>query len=87
MALNLLEQLEEARNKVRVLENAAASASCLETNHDWQLLGGRNCGCYEYGYSCSFPVYQCTKCKDCDYGDNEEAVEIKNNCKENACCE
>jgi hypothetical protein len=51
-----------------------------EAGHDWKMVGGCNCGC-EDG-ACSIPVYQCTRCGDFDYGDNEEAREIKLACFE-----
>lgn len=77
---NLTEQIEIARANLVRLERMAASASCVELGHDWQMLGGRICNC-ENGY-CSIPVNECKRCGDCDYGDNEEARDIMTKCKE-----
>lgn len=51
-----------------------------ERGHDMQSTGGCNCGC-EDG-ACSVPVHVCTRCGDCDYGDNAEATEIRQHCAE-----
>lgn len=51
-----------------------------EAGHDWQSTGGCNCGC-EDG-ACSVPVNVCTRCGDCDYGDNEDARETRELCAE-----
>jgi hypothetical protein len=51
-----------------------------EAGHDWQFVGGCNCGCDEG--DCSVPVYACTRCGDCDYGENEEATEKRQKCQE-----
>lgn len=50
-------------------------------DHNWVLAGGTNCGCFD-GSCCSVPVYGCTKCGDCDYGDNEESRKQRAECKE-----
>jgi hypothetical protein len=53
---------------------------CL-TKHSWEQIGGRNCGCGADA-CCSVPVYECVICGTCDYGDNEEADEIRTRCCE-----
>lgn len=52
---------------------------CANGNHKWQLIGGANAGCSP-DCACSVPVHECSDCKDCDYGKNAEATEIKRNC-------
>ena len=76
----LREELEEARNKVARLERQMASATCAEAGHRWVSLGGCNAGC-DRDCCCSVPVHECAVCKDCDYGDNREADEIRARCR------
>ena len=54
---------------------------CHILGHKWVFRGGKNCGCEGYR-GCSVPVYDCESCGDCDYGDNEEAVEQRASCME-----
>lgn len=51
-----------------------------QRGHDWESIGGANCGCKDG--ACSVPVYQCRVCRDCDYGENEEAREARKLCGE-----
>lgn len=74
----LAERLETARAEVALLERQAAAATCAEVGHRWKCLGGANCGCPDG--SCSVPVHECEACKDCDYGDNPEAAEVRARC-------
>jgi hypothetical protein len=75
----LAEQIRDAEAEVARLKGLAAAATCAEMGeHDWQLLGGCSCSCD--GGCCSMPVYVCSRCRDCDYGDNEEAAEIRREC-------
>lgn len=82
----LLEKLESARAEVARLERIAATATCREIGCDMQSIGGANCGCIFYDGEdrcegqCSIPVLQCTRCGDCDYGDNAEAEEKRSSC-------
>lgn len=50
-----------------------------EKGHDWHSRGGCNAGCHDE-CSCSVPVNFCTRCGDCDYGDNEEAKQVRADC-------
>ncbi len=50
-----------------------------QDGHGWVFAGSRPCGCK--GGGCSVPVHQCSRCGDCDYGDNEEAREIVAECE------
>lgn len=52
-----------------------------ERGHAWRSLGGCNAGCDE-DCCCSVPVNFCSRCGDCDYGDNEEAEKIRRDCEE-----
>lgn len=76
----LAEQLEAAKAEVQRLERIAAAATCAELGHDWQSVGGCNCGCHDEA-DCSVPVHQCTRCQDYDYGQNDEAGRIRAECK------
>lgn len=59
---------------------------CSEA-HDWKSRGGCNAGCHK-DCQCSVPVHECTRCGDCDYGQNEEADEVRRECRErNPVCE
>lgn len=62
------------------LERQAKGATCAELGHDWQSVGGCNCGCHEDA-ACCIPVNECARCKECDYGDNREAEEVRRNCR------
>lgn len=78
----LSEQLAEARAHLARLEQSARSATCQQLGaHDWKLLGGKNAGCGRHACGCSVHVYECTRCGDCDYGDNAEAAEIIAECR------
>lgn len=50
-----------------------------QVQHDWRSTGGANAGCGP-DCSCSVPVHECAGCGDCDYGQNEEADEIRRDC-------
>lgn len=75
---SLAEEIAEAEAKLRFLRRRAASATCVELGHDWQFIGGANCGCEDD--NCSVPVHQCTRCGDCDYGENAEADDVRSAC-------
>lgn len=51
-----------------------------QVGHDWETLGGCNCGCADG--DCSIPVMFCKRCAACDYGDNAEAEQIRVDCAE-----
>jgi hypothetical protein len=52
---------------------------CSQGGHKWEFAGGMNCGC-EDG-SCLISVNRCIYCGDYDDGENEEADEIRKECK------
>lgn len=56
-------------------------ANCPAAGHRWRHIGGRNAGCDSH-CSCSVPVYCCDDCRDCDYGDNDEAHEKIARCED-----
>jgi hypothetical protein len=72
----------------RALDRLIAEASvlaggkhqCSVLGHAWTFSGGANCGCVD-GH-CSVSVYECTSCGDLDYGDNDEATEMRARCQE-----
>lgn len=78
----LADQLAAARAEVARLERIAATATCREIGCDMQSVGGCNAGCGEDGCACSVPVHTCTRCGDCDYGENEDAIEVRRRCAE-----
>lgn len=51
-----------------------------EGGHDMQSIGGCNAGCHDKSCSCSVPVLVCSRCGDCDYGDNDEAKDVRAAC-------
>lgn len=55
---------------------------CVSGNHDWRFIGGRNADCERGAMDCgcSIPVHECARCGDCDYGDNDEADQVRANC-------
>lgn len=55
-----------------------------ERGHDMKHVGGKNAGC-SHDCGCSVPVYVCTRCGDCDYGDNDEAKQTMADCAETWC--
>lgn len=85
----LVDRLEAARAEVARLERIAATATCRELGCDMQSIGGCNCGCEFYDGEercegqCSIPVLKCTRCGDCDYGENVYAEEARIACREN----
>lgn len=76
---NLRDHLEAAKAEVARLERIAATAECSEIGHNWELTGGANCGCKDG--TCSVPVNTCARCGECDYGKNEEAEDVLQNCE------
>lgn len=59
---------------------AGAAHPCSIFGHKWVYRGGAPCGC-EDG-QCSVPVHECVACGDWDYGESEEAEEIRAECDE-----
>lgn len=81
MTASLLDQLAEAEATAERLRREIAGAECSIVGHDWKHIGGRNAGCC-FECWCSVPVYECRKCKDCDYGENADASEVKRKCRD-----
>ena len=52
---------------------------CRLHGHTWKMIGGANAGCCDT-CSCSVDVHECIVCKDCDYGDTPEAIEVRAHC-------
>lgn len=75
----LADKIEAAKAELARLERIAETATCSELGCDMQCIGGCNCGCPDG--SCSVPVHECTRCKDSDYGNNEEAADVRAMCK------
>lgn len=77
---NILKKIEDARNELARLEKELATKSCREVGHQWIRIGGMSACCYE-DCSCSVPVHECEVCKDCDYGVNQEADDLRKACE------
>lgn len=60
---------------------AGGDHPCGVLGHRWVFSGGANCGCKDF-LGCSIPVYECEACGDCDYGDNDDALEVRTHCAE-----
>ena len=61
---------------------AGGAHACDVLGHRWVSIGGKNAGC-ELGddCGCSVPVHECPACGDCDYGDNGEAADVRQQCR------
>ena len=82
----LEQQLEEAQARVDQLRREIAAGPCATYGHDWQVEGGANAACeLDSRCDCSVPVNVCSKCSDCDYGQNAEAERIRQACRERRC--
>lgn len=55
---------------------------CSSGKHAMRFAGGRNAGCSR-DCQCSVPVNECADCGDCDYGDNADADQIREECAAN----
>lgn len=81
--MNLYEELAQTEAKVEALRKQIAQGPCKEFGHTWVFYGGRNAGCSN-ACQCSIPVNICSKCAECDYGDNKEAIQIREDCASGA---
>lgn len=79
----LLEEIEAAEAHLAHLRRQALGATCAEIGHDWKSIGGRNAGCGP-DCCCSVPVHECSRCGDCDYGENKWAEQAIAECAVNA---
>lgn len=80
--IGLAKQLEHAQSEVERLKRQIGGATCSEIGAcDWVFQGGKNAGCRP-DCCCSVPVHTCLRCGDCDYGDTQEADEIRAQCEE-----
>ena len=77
--MNLKDELEKIEAEAARLRRQIAAAPCREQGHNWTFHGGANAGCGP-DCTCSVPVNVCSKCGDCDYGQNEEADEVRTSC-------
>lgn len=77
--MTLQDDLKEAEARVAMLKARISSADCAEVGHMWMHIGGVNAGCGD-DCQCSVPIYECARCGDSDYGDNEEADEVREDC-------
>lgn len=82
---DLRAEIEAAEARLLQMKRRLAAEPCVLHGCDWQSYGGMNAGC-DLGGSCgcSVPVNVCSRCGDCDYGDNAEAVETRRKCAETA---
>ena len=76
---DLQRDIDETLARLDMLKRRAATATCAQMGaHDMKSTGGANCGCPDG--TCSVPVNACTRCGDCDYGDNVGAREQRAHC-------
>lgn len=61
---------------------AGGEHQCAVLGHDWSFVGGTNacCALGPLNCHCSIPVHECVSCGDCDYGDNDEANQVRADC-------
>ena len=79
MMQNPLDRVAALREEANRLERIINSKSCAE-GHIWVSVGGCNAGCCDE-CCCSVPVNQCKVCGQYDYGDNEDARDVRSNCE------
>lgn len=72
---------ELEKTVARAVAESGGLHQCALIGHDWQSDGGCNAGCSR-DCGCSVPVHVCRACGDHDYGENEEADEIRKECLE-----
>jgi len=77
--MTLRDELREAEETVNRLKSAISAADCKTAGHTMVFAGGRNAGCCE-DCTCGVPVYECSECGLCDFGDNDEANHIISEC-------
>lgn len=81
---SLDDQLAEAEARVEEIKRQIRTGPCAQNGHDWRSDGGCNASCdlaADGGCGCSVPVHVCSKCGDCDYGQNAEAEQIGETCR------
>lgn len=78
--MTLREELAETEAKAEELRRRIAAEACIVAGHDWKHIGGRNAACSD-DCGCSVPVYECTVCKDSDYGENTEGQKTLKECE------
>ena len=66
--------LDKAGEKVKLEKEF-----CIE--HAWKFTGGAWAACHEL-CSCSISVFVCERCGICDYGENDESLDMIRNCSE-----
>lgn len=54
--------------------------NCEDGNHQMRSVGGCNAGCSK-DCACSVPVNECAMCGESDYGDNEDARDVRAECR------
>lgn len=76
---DLLDRLATLEAEASAVRRQIAQGPCVQYGHTWKSIGGANAGCGD-ACCCSVPVHVCAKCGDCDYGDSDEAREIRSDC-------
>jgi hypothetical protein len=71
-------------NANRIAEWLMSKLVLCYNGHTWVHRGGRNASCALMGNDCgcSIPVYECARCGECDYGENNEATLTIDECGE-----
>lgn len=78
--MNPLDRLAKAQAELEQAQLAVRAAHCREVGCDMQSVGGKSAACCDT-CQCSVPVNVCTKCGDCDYGDNAWAKKTVEECE------
>lgn len=75
----LREQLADAEARAEQLRRDIARADCSTAGHDLRFIGCAACCCDEEGGTGghSIPVHECAHCRACDYGENDDADEVR----------
>jgi hypothetical protein len=73
---------------VEALRHLIAQASVehpCSQGHDWRSIGARPCFDEANAERCSGsrPVYECSRCGDCDYGDEIGVADCQRDCRLN----
>lgn len=77
--MSLKDEIEAAEAHLAQLKQRAATATCEEVGHRWELVGGASAGCCDECH-CSVSVRVCKVCGGYDYGDDERA-EVVSECE------
>lgn len=67
-------------NLRQLIAQASVEHPCSQ-GHDWQFTGAKPCAEEHEGCSGSRPVYVCSRCEDCDYGEELGRADCESDCR------